>query len=163
MVTSCWMMLATWFTLTTDSSCPAHQRWSTEIHSTLNSTLYFSESWVWEFTLQADTRVCWGMKILITWQDQDLPWNTIRSWVVLEGTCLNISKFSSCKVVLKMKRNSQNYWWWHNRSCGCQETPGQVHQSGWYNEGWVPGILGIYQVQHAMHGVDQSSIAQNLI
>ena len=32
---------------------------------------------------------------------------------------------------------------WHGRSCGCQETPGQVHQSGWYYEGWVPGIFCI--------------------
>ena len=33
--------------------------------------------------------------------------NVIRSWAVLEGTCLNISKFSSCKVVLQTEEEEK--------------------------------------------------------
>ena len=61
MVTSCWMTLATWFTLTTDSSCHVRQRWPDLTPHMACINFSIPESWVREFTLQTDARVCWGI------------------------------------------------------------------------------------------------------
>ena len=143
MAISCWMMPATWSTLTMDSSCPAHQRFKTYFHclvltDTSLQNLGFESS---PFKLTPEF-----VEVKKKLKSKRKTLQIFRSWGGQEGTCLNTSKFSSYKVVAKYVALKTEVQLWYDRYCGCQETSGQVHQPGWHHEDWFPGIFLLIRI-----------------